>query len=77
MVEKNFGLVRISKKYVFWDTLTILMRVMTVFLFVLIQKRVMAPFTDNVLGLMRVTYGTRDTLLSFGPREYISECTIQ
>ena len=21
MVEKNFGLVRISKKYVFWDTL--------------------------------------------------------
>ena len=69
MVEKNPGLVRISKKYVFWDTLTILMRVMTVFLFVLIQKRVMAPFTDNEFGLMRVTYRTRVTLLSFGTRQ--------
>ena len=43
---------------------------MTVFLFVLIQKRVMAHFTDDVLGLMRVMYGTRVTLLSFGTREY-------
>ena len=31
---------------------TILKRVMTVFLFVLTQKRVMAPFNDNVLGLV-------------------------
>ena len=37
---------------------TILMRVMTVFLFVLTQKRVMAPFNDSVLGLMRVMCGT-------------------
>ena len=43
---------------------------MTVFLFVLTQKRVMAPFNDNVLGLMRVMCGTRVTLLSFGTREY-------
>ena len=50
---------------------TILMRVMTVFLFVLTQKRVMAPFNDNVLGLMRVMCGTRVTLLSFGTREYL------
>ena len=49
---------------------TILMRVMTVFLFVLIQKRLMAPFTDNTLGLMRVMCGTRVTLLSLGTREY-------
>ena len=49
---------------------TILIRVMTVFLFVLTQKRVMAPFNDNVLGLMRVMCGTRVTLLSFGTREY-------
>ena len=49
---------------------TILMRVMTVFLFMLTQKRVMAPFNDNVLGLMRVMCGTRVTLLSFGTREY-------
>ena len=48
---------------------TTLMRVMTVFLFVLIQKRVMAPFTDNILGLMRVT------LLSFGTREYLNKST--
>ena len=34
---------------------------MTVFLFVLIQKRVMAHFTDDVLGLMRVMYGMRVT----------------
>ena len=34
-------------------------------LFVLIQKRVMAPFTYNVLGLMRVKCRTRFTLLSF------------
>ena len=50
---------------------TILMRVMTVFLFVLTQKRVMAPFNDNVLGLMRVMCGTRVTLLSFGTKEYV------
>ena len=50
---------------------TILIRVMTVFLFALTQKRVMAPFNDNVLGLMRVMCGTRVTLLSFGTREYI------
>ena len=49
---------------------TILIRVMTVFLFVLTQKRVMAPFNDNVLGLMRVMCGTRVTLLSFGTKEY-------
>ena len=49
---------------------TILMRVMTVFLYVLIQKRVMAHFTDNVLGLMRAMCGTRVTLLSFGTKEY-------
>ena len=48
---------------------TILKRVMTVFLFVLTQKRVMAPFNDNVLGLMRVMCGTRVTLLSFGTKE--------
>ena len=48
----------------------ILKRVMTVFLFVLTQKRVMAPSNDNVLGLMRVMCGTRVTLLSFGTREY-------
>ena len=46
---------------------TILMRVMTVFLFVLIQKRLMAPFTDNTLGLMRVMCGTRVKLLSLAP----------
>ena len=50
---------------------TILKRVMTVFLFVLTQKRVMAPSNDNVLGLMRVMCGTRVTLLSFGTREYV------
>ena len=49
---------------------TILKRVMTVFLFVLTQKRVMAPSNDNMLGLMRVMCGTRVTLLSFGTREY-------
>ena len=48
-----------------------LMRVMTIFLFVFTQKRVMAPFNDNVLGLMRVICRTRVTLLSFGTREYI------
>ena len=48
---------------------TILTRVMTVFLFVLTQKRVMAPFNDNVLGLMRVMCGTKVTLLSFGTRD--------
>ena len=51
--------------------------IMTVFLFVLTQKRVMAHFNDNVLGLMRVTCGTRVTLLSFSTREYgiiISVC---
>ena len=47
------------------------MRVMTVFLFVLTQKRVMALFNDNMLGLMRVMCGTRVTLLSFGTREYL------
>ena len=47
----------------------ILMRVMTVFLFVLIQKKVMTAFTNNVLGLMKVMCGTRVTLLSFGTRE--------
>ena len=51
---------------------TILIRVMTVFLFVLTQKRVMAPFNDNVLGLMRVMCGTRVTLLSFGTKEYLN-----
>ena len=30
----------------------------------------MAPFNDNVLGLMRVMCGTRVTLLSFGTKEY-------
>ena len=50
---------------------TILKRVMTVFLFVLTQKRVMAPSNDNVLGLMRVMCGTRVALLSFGTREYV------
>ena len=49
---------------------TILMRVMTDFPFVLTQKRVMAPFNDYVLGLMRVMCRTRVTLLSFGTREY-------
>ena len=49
---------------------TILKRVLTVFLFVLTQKRVMAPSNDNVLGLMRVMCGTRVKLLSFGSREY-------
>ena len=49
---------------------TILKRVMTVFLFVLTQKRVMALFNDNMLGLMRVMCGTGVTLLSFGTREY-------
>ena len=43
---------------------------MTVFLFVLTQKRVIGPFNDNVLGLMRVMCGTRVMLLSFGTREY-------
>ena len=43
---------------------------MTVFLFVLTQKRVMTAFTNNVLGLMKVMCGTRVTLLSFGTREY-------
>ena len=49
---------------------TILIIVMTVFLFVLTQKRVMTAFTNNVLGLMKVMCGTRVTLLSFGTREY-------
>ena len=49
---------------------TILIRVMTVFLFVLTQKRVMTAFTNNVLGLMKVMCGTRVTWLSFGTREY-------
>ena len=49
---------------------TILKRVMTVFLFVLTQKRVMVPIHDNVLGLMRVMCGTRVTLLAFSTREY-------
>ena len=53
------------------------MRVMTVFLFALTQKRVMAPFNDNVLGLMRVMCGTRVTLLSFGTREYADEAMDQ
>ena len=43
---------------------------MTLFLFVLTQKRVMAPSNDNMLGLMRVMCGTRVRLLSFGTREY-------
>ena len=43
---------------------------MTVFLFLLTQKRVMTSFNDNVLGLMRVMCGTRVTLLSFGTKEY-------
>ena len=43
---------------------------MTVFLFVLTQKRVMTAFTNNVLGLMKVMCGTRVTLLSFGTKEY-------
>ena len=52
------------------------MRVMTVFLFVLTQKRVMAPFNDNVLGLMRVMCGIRVTLLSFGTKEYFYEFSV-
>ena len=52
------------------------MTVVTVFLFVLTQKRVMAPFNDNVLGLMRVMCGTRVTLLSFGTREYVIAYTV-
>ena len=50
---------------------TILIIVMTVFLFVLTQKRVMTAFTNNVLGLMKVMCGTRVTWLSFGTREYL------
>ena len=50
---------------------TILIIVMTVFLFVLTQKRVMTAFTNNVLGLMKVMCGTRVTWLSFGTREYM------
>ena len=52
---------------------TILIRVMTVFLFVLTQKRVMTAFTNNVLGLMKVMCGTRVTLLSFSTREYTTQ----
>ena len=40
------------------------MRVMTLFIFMVIPKRVMASSTDNILGLMRVTRGTRVTLLA-------------
>ena len=54
---------------------TILIIVMTVFLFVLTQKRVMTAFTNNVLGLMKVMCGTRVTLLSFGTREYLVNTT--
>ena len=50
---------------------------MTVFLFVLTQKRVMTAFTNNVLGLMKVMCGTRVTLLSFGTREYSSHLNRQ
>ena len=39
----------------------------------LIQKRVMAPFTYNVLGLTKVMCEARVTLLSFGTREYTSD----
>ena len=38
--------------------------------FDVLGKRVLAPFNDNVLGLMRLMCGTRVTLLSFGTREY-------
>ena len=46
---------------------------MTVFLFVLTQERVMAPFNENVLGLMKVMCGTRVTLISFGTKEYFAK----
>ena len=37
----------------------------------MIQKRVMAPFIGNVLGLIRVMCGKRDTCLSLSTREYV------
>ena len=40
------------------------MRVMTLFIFMVIPKRVMASSTDNILGLMTLTCGTRVTLLA-------------
>ena len=47
------------------------MRFMTVFLFVLIQKKVKAPFADNVLVQIKVMWGASVKLLSFGTREYV------